>query len=158
MAYLTDEAVTALAGGVEKRDRQLDKIKRKALEHAQEARGLAGVAGGTLLFSYLDGSLSDDGSEWKLFNFAPASLVAAAALHGLAWAGYAGKLAPDAHSVGTGALAAYLSNLGRDLGRKSRTKPARHGTAGQYGAGALPQPGQRYAVDGVPGYAAAYGG
>ena len=155
MAYLTDETVADLAGGVAARDRYIEKVKKKAKEREHEARALAGVAAGTLLLSYADAAWSDDGNEWKLFNLAPASLVAAGLLHGLGWAGYLGKDTADAHNVGTGAFAVWLSQWGREMGRKARTKPARHGTAG-YGAGALPQPGQRYAVD-AGQYAPAYG-
>ncbi len=154
MAYLTDETVADLAGGVAARDRYIEKVKQKAKQREHEARALAGVAAGSLAFSYMDAAYSDDGVEWKLFNVAPASLVAAGVFHGLGWAGYAGKYTADLHNLGTGAFAVWLTQWGRDMGRKARTKPARHGAAGQYGAGALPQPGQRYAVDmnGVPAY------
>jgi len=154
MAYLTDETVADLAGGVAARDRYIDKVKAKAKAREKEARALAAVSVGSFAFSYADAAYSDDGTEWKLFNLAPASLVAAGLLHGLAWAGYAGKWTGDLHNLGTGAFSVWIGQWGRDMGRKHRSKPARHGTAGQYGAGALPAPGQRYAVDmaGMPAY------
>lgn len=158
MAYLTDETVADLAGGVAHRDRIIDKIKKKAKEKEHVARGLAGVAAGSMAFSYLDARYSDDGVEWKPFGV-PVSLAAAGLLHfaGLSGYGYGKWVKPDdLHSIANGAFAVWMTQWGRDFGHKARTKPVRHGTAGMgaYGAGALPAPGQRYAVDmnGVPAY------
>jgi hypothetical protein len=154
MAYLTDETVADLAGGVASRDRWIQKQKSKAKAREHEARALGAVAFGAFAGAYADAAWSDDGVEYKLFNLAPATLVAAGVLHGLGWAGYGGKWTPELHNVGTGFFSVWVAGWGREMGRKGRTKPARHGTAGQYGAGALPQPGQRYAVDmnGVAAY------
>ena len=154
MAYLTDETVAALADGNVSKDRWISKQKHKAKARLHEARALGAVSFGAYAGAYADAAWSDDGVEWKLFNIAPATLVGAGLLHGLGWAGYAGKYTMEAHNLGTGLFSVWIAGWGREMGRKGRSKPARHGTAGQYGAGALPQPGQRYAVDmnGVPAY------
>jgi len=158
MAYLSEATTHDLARGLSRSHQYIAKIKEKAKSRESEARALAGVAAGSLLFSYLDASQSVDGVEWKVLG-APVSLVAAIALHGLGVSGYLGKkYSSDAHSLGTGALAVYATQWGHTWGRAARTKAAHHGAgAYQYGAGALPAPGARYAVDGVSSYAPAYG-
>jgi hypothetical protein len=153
MAYLTDETVHDMARGIQARDNWIASQKKKLRDREHEARAIIGVAAGTLAFSYADAAYSDDGTEWKLFGV-PVSAAAALGLHALGWTGYAGKYSNDVHNLATGALANWISQFGRDWGRKARSKPAHHGVAG-YGAGALPQPGQRYAVD--PAAYAAYG-
>jgi hypothetical protein len=156
MAYLTDEAVTEMAGAITKRDAWMAAQKKKAKEREHELRAIVGVAAGTLAFSYADAAWSDDGVEWKLFGV-PVAAAAALALHGIGWAGYGGRYTNDLHNAGTGALAVWLGQFGREWGGKSRSKPiAHHATAG-YGTGALPGPGQRYVVTDMPGVPA-YGG
>ena len=161
MAYLTDDTVSHLAGAVTSRDRFIQKVKEKAKKAEHHARSIASVCTGSLAFNYLDAAYSADGHEWTVFNV-PISVLAGAALHALAWSGYAGKHADLASGLGTGALTAFTGHWGRKMGHSSRSKPARHGVHGvsgphPYATGALPQPGQRYQVDGVHAYAG-YGG
>ena len=155
--YLTDQAVERVARDLQRTTSWKETALKKAKERDREIRALLGVATGTLLFSYGDGAYAQAGkSEFEFWGL-PVSAMAGIGLHALGLSGYAKGLTKDVHNVGTGALAVWLSAIGRKMGEKMRG--AHHGVAGQFGTGyapaGLPAPQQRYVVDasmGVPAY------
>jgi hypothetical protein len=157
--YLTDQAVERVARDLQRTTNWKETALKKARERDREIRALLGVAAGTLLCSYADGAYAQAGkSEFEFWGL-PVSAMAGIGLHALGLSGYAKGMTKDVHNVGTGALAVWLTSVGRNLGMKFRG--GHHGVAGQfgtggYGPGALPAPQQRYVVDaagmGVPAY------
>jgi hypothetical protein len=160
--YLTDQAVERVARDLQRTSSWKENALKKAKAREHEIRALLGVATGTLLFSFGDGAYAQAGkSEFEFWGL-PVSAMAGIGLHALGLSGYAKGLTKDAHNVGTGALAVWLTAIGRKMGEKMRGG-AHHGVAGQfgtggYGPGALPAPQQRYVVDAASMGVPAYGG
>lgn len=161
MAYLTDDSIRAMSRGLSRHGDEKEAKKARKELYKEQFRALCGAAGGSLVFSYLDGAVAADGIQWKVAPHLPVSLLGAVGLHGLGLlAGegprWARKFADDLHQAANGAAAYTVGHYGRELGQRFRLRP-HHTTGGMYGAGALPAPGQRYVVTDMPGVPA-YGG
>ncbi len=108
---------------------RVDNIKEKAEETMGQVLQTAEIAAAAGGFAYANGRMGDMHKGHATPEIVipgvglPADLGTAVVLHGLAFAGAAGKHKEHAHNLGDGALASFLVRMGLTMGAAKRAKP-----------------------------------
>lgn len=126
-----EESKTALARKLASARGAIENMREKAEEVAAETLSTVTTVGTAFGFAYARGRWGDDKDELRVLDV-PLELVVGAVAKGVGFFGGLGKYSSLAQGVGNGALCAYVTILGFDLGLAAKEKT---GAAGELGVG-----------------------
>lgn len=114
----------AIQKKLENAQKKVAKIREVADDKVQHMVRTTEVAAGAFAFGLAHGYANGDTkSLGDNIGGLPTPLVGAAVLHGLGLFGVGGDMSSHLHSFGDGAMAAFASNFGRQIGQVKKSNP-----------------------------------
>lgn len=107
--------VNRIAGRAEAMRARMTNLRKKAEKVTERAVHTVEVGAGAFAFGVLQGR-SQDPEGVRLFGV-PIDLLSGITLHAAGFLGLGGKMSSHLHGFGDGALASYLTTMGRGVGR-----------------------------------------
>lgn len=153
MPFIDESTLERIAESARQARAEVMSAGESTVRRTADVLEIGGAAGG---LSFANARWGGSAQQLALAGI-PVDLIAALGGLGASWFGFAGRYSRDAEMIGAGALASYLSRLGRNMGAAAagsqtsggpeivgRRAPARLG--GHTGAGTAPHGGKRYVV------------
>jgi hypothetical protein len=126
-------SASALMRGTERFRAKAERLSERMDEGISAGLQMVEVGGTAFLFAYLNARYAKAGNPDIQVMGMSVDLITGVGLHGLGFLTRS-KYREHLHNVGDGALAAYLTRLGAEMGGQSRLN-AQNASGGQLGAG-----------------------